>query len=64
MPKYGNFENWPYINQPKLYTGTYDLLMFDVIVGSFGTLVSKWDVTCKQVSIEKGLVNIGTEGSR
>ena len=44
MPKYGNFENRPnYINEPKYYTGTFDLF----IRGHFVTIVSKRPVTRK-----------------
>ncbi len=40
----------PYVNEPKFYTGTFDLLVFKVILGSFGALVSKWPVTRKQLT--------------
>ncbi len=42
-----------YVSESKFYTGTFDLLVFKVILGLFGTLVSKWPVTQKQVSREK-----------
>ncbi len=29
----------PYVNEPKLYTDTFDLLVLQVILGSFGALV-------------------------
>ena len=37
----------------KFYTGTFDLLVFKVILGSFGALVSKGPITRKQMSVEK-----------
>ncbi len=50
-----------YVNERKFYTGTIDLLVFEVILGSFGTLVSKWPVTRKQVSIiRESRVKVGT----
>ena len=36
-----------------------DLLLFKVILRSFGALVSKWPVTRKQVSVEKTGVKFG-----
>ena len=50
-----------YINEPKLYIGTFELFVFDVILGSFGILISKWPVTRKPVSIEKSEVKFGTQ---
>ena len=31
---------------------TFDLLVFSVIFGSFGALVSKWSVTQKRLAVE------------
>ncbi len=43
----------PYVNEPKFCTGTFDLLVFKVMLGSFGALVFKWPVAQTQVSVEK-----------
>ena len=32
--------------------GTFDLLVFRVILGSFGAIVSKWHVPQKRLSVE------------
>ncbi len=42
-----------YVSEPKFYTGTFDILVFNVILGSFGALVSKWPVSQKHVFVEK-----------
>ena len=41
------------IYEPKFYTGTFDVLVFKVILGSFGAFVSNWPVTGKRVSLGK-----------
>ena len=41
------------IDEPKLFTGTFDLLVFKVILVSFGALFSKWPVTRKQVGVHR-----------
>ncbi len=33
MPKNGNFENGLYVNEPKFYTCTFNLLVSKVILG-------------------------------
>ncbi len=51
-----------YVNETKFYTGTFDILVFNVILGSFGALVSKWPVTQTQVSVQKSGVKFGRRG--
>ncbi len=43
--------------------GTFDLLVFKVILGSFGAFVSKWPVTQKRLAIEPTGMKFGrTQG--
>ncbi len=41
MPKMAISKIGPYVNEPKFYTGIFHILVFKVILGSFGALVSK-----------------------
>ncbi len=50
MPKYGNLK---YVYEPKFYTGTLDLLVLTVTLGSFGAPVFKMACNLKQVSIQR-----------
>ncbi len=43
--------------------GTFDHVVFKVILGSFGALVSKWPVTRKQLDIQHNRVTFGTQGA-
>ncbi len=38
-----------------IYGGTFDLLVFEVIFGSFGALVSKWPETRKWLTVEQNV---------
>ena len=40
--------------------GTFDPLVFKVILGSFGALVSDWPVTQKRLAVEQKGVKFGT----
>ena len=40
----------------------FEILVFKIILGSFGTLVSKWPVTRKQLAVERNSVKLGTLG--
>ncbi len=42
---------------------TFDLRVFNVILGSFGALVSTWPVTRRQLSVERNGVKFGIQGS-
>ncbi len=42
--------------------GTFDLLVFKVILGLFSALVSKWPVTRKTLAVEENEVKVGTRG--
>ncbi len=42
--------------------GTFDLLAFKVMLGSFGALVSKWTLTRKNLAIERNGLKFGTRG--
>ena len=39
--------------------GTYDLIVFKVILGSFGAIVSKWPVSQKGLVVERNGVKLG-----
>ena len=52
-PNVAIWKSGPYVNEPMFYTDPFDLLVFQVILLSFGALVSKWPVTRKQMSVEK-----------
>ncbi len=42
--------------------GTFDLLVFKVILRSFGALVSKWPVTQKWLAVEQNGLKLGLTG--
>ncbi len=42
--------------------GTFDLLVFNVILASSGALVSKWPVTQNRLAVERNGVKFGTQG--
>ncbi len=46
----------------KCIWGTFDLLVFNGIWGSFGALVSGWSVPRKRLSIKRNGMNFGTRG--
>ncbi len=42
------------------YMGTFDIVVFRVILGSLGALVSKWHVTQKPLVVEQNGLKFGT----
>ena len=42
--------------------GIFDLLVFNVILGSFSTLVSKWPVTGKRLAVKPNGVKFRSRG--
>ncbi len=42
--------------------GTFDLVVFKVILGSFGAFVSKWPISRKRRVLERNVVKFGNHG--
>ncbi len=49
------------MNPSFILAGIFDIIVFQVILGLFGALVSKYPVTLKQVSVEKSGVKFGSQ---
>ena len=47
----------------KTYMGTFDLLIFNVILGSFGAIALKWPVTGKRLTVERNRLKFGIWGA-